>query len=141
MARKKDSINPEAITALRKDAMMAHLLDGLNDGTDIGHYARFDFASIARHFLTEDELVTLLDRDEDLNESEARRLVHDINTRNYSPPRRDKILSYQAKQEFAIIPNPDDPDCGNVYCDLTFPDAVYDHIAEYRHEKETAQGA
>ncbi|MBC8143304.1 MAG: hypothetical protein H7Y38_17905 [Armatimonadetes bacterium] len=119
--------------------MMEHLIDALNEGTDIGHYGRFVFASIARHFLSEDELISLLERGDD--GEEAKRLVHDINTRNYSPPRREKILSYQEKQDFLIIPNPDDPDSGNVYRDLTFPDAVYDHIAEYRHEKETANAA
>ena len=136
--KKTAEVNPEALEALRRDAMMAHLLDALDAGTDIGHYGRFVFAAIARHFLSEDELVTLLAHDRDFDEAGARRLVHDVNTRDYSPPRRDKILAYQAKQEFAIIPNTDDPDMGNVYRDLTFPDKVYDHISEYRHEKEVA---
>ena len=141
MARNKQNINPEALETLRQDAMMAHLLDALDAGTDIGHYGRFVFASVARHFLSEAELITLLERGDEPGESEAKRLVHDINTRNYSPPSREKILSYQAKQEFPIIPDADDPDAGNVYRDLTFPDAVYDHISEYRHEKEAAESA
>ena len=29
---------------------MAHLLDSLNDGKDIGHYGRLVFAMVARHF-------------------------------------------------------------------------------------------
>ncbi|MBC8136590.1 MAG: hypothetical protein H8F28_11940 [Fibrella sp.] len=121
--------------------MMAYLLDALNEGTDIGHYGRFVFATIARHFVSEDELISLLSRDEDFDEAEARRLVHDVNERDYSPPRREKILDYQSRQDFAIIPNPDDPDVGNVYRDLTFPDKVYDHISEYREEKEHAHAA
>lgn len=141
MARTKPNINPEAIEMLRRDTMMAHLLDALDAGTDIGHYGRFVFATIARHFLSEDELVVLLDRDEDFNETEARRLVHDVNERDYSPPRREKILEFQARQDFPIIPNSDDPDAGNVYRDLTFPEKVYDHISEYREEKEHANAA
>lgn len=141
MARTKPNVNAEAIDTLRRDVMMAHLLDALNDGTDIGHYGRFVFATIARHFLGEDELVSLLARDEDLDESEARRLVHDVNERDYSPPRREKILDFQSRQDFPIIPNTDDPDAGNVYRDLTFPDKVYNHISEYREEKEHANAA
>ncbi|MBC7809145.1 MAG: hypothetical protein H7145_23670, partial [Akkermansiaceae bacterium] len=83
----------------------------------------------------------LLARDEDLDESEARRLVHDVNERDYSPPRREKILDFQSRQDFPIIPNTDDPDAGNVYRDLTFPDKVYNHISEYREEKEHANAA
>ena len=139
MARTKKHENPEAIETLRRDAMMAHLLDALDAGTDIGHYGRFVFATIARHFLSEDELVSVLERDSDFDEVAARRLVHDVNQRDYSPPRREKILDFQSRQEFPIIPNPDDPDFGNVYRDLTFPDRVYNHISEYHHEKEHAQ--
>ena len=35
---------------LRKDSMMAHLLDSLDAGKDIGHYGRLVFAMEARHF-------------------------------------------------------------------------------------------
>lgn len=45
---------------LRDSPMMAHLLDALQAGTDIGHYGRLTFAMVARYFLPEDELVTLL---------------------------------------------------------------------------------
>ena len=45
---------------LRDSPMMAHLLDALQAGTDIGHFGRLTFAMIARYFLPEDELVTLL---------------------------------------------------------------------------------
>src|SRR5205823_10744542 len=33
---------------LRNDSMMAHLLDSLRDGKDIGHYGRLVFAMVAR---------------------------------------------------------------------------------------------
>jgi hypothetical protein len=39
--------------------MMAHLLDALEAGTDIGHYGRLTFAMVARHFMSEDMLVRL----------------------------------------------------------------------------------
>ena len=53
----------------------------------------------------------------------------------YSPPKRERILEWQAQQDFPIIPNADDPDAGNLYRELKFPDRVYDHITEYYEEK------
>src|SRR6185437_5400504 len=58
--------NPEA--DLRKSPMMAHLLDALNDGKDIGHYGRLTFVMVARHFMDEEDLVTLLSRQPDQSE-------------------------------------------------------------------------
>ena len=45
-----------AVDDLRANHMMAHLLDALDRGQDIGHYGRLVFAMIARHFLTREEL-------------------------------------------------------------------------------------
>ena len=42
--------------ALRNDSMMAHLLDSLGQGKDIGHYGRLVFAMVARHFMPHDEV-------------------------------------------------------------------------------------
>ena len=124
-----------ALEDLKKDVMMAHLLDALDHKKDIGHYGRLVFTMVARHFLTEDELVAELAKDKDFGEDGARALYTQVAEHNYNPPRRDKILQYQSEQEFPIIPNPDDPDAGNVYRDLNFPDEVYQHIEEYRHQK------
>ena len=44
-----------AVSELRKNDMMAHLLDSLEAGKDIGHYGRLVFAMVARHFLSEAE--------------------------------------------------------------------------------------
>jgi hypothetical protein len=44
-------------------------------------------------------------------------------------------VEWQAQQEFPILPNPEDPDCGNLYRNLKFPEAVYEHIGEYQEEK------
>ncbi len=127
-----------ALEDLKKDAMMAHLLDALDHKKDIGHYGRLVFVMVARHFLTEDEVISALAKDKDFSEAEARSLYTQVRDHNYNPPRRDKILEYQTQQEFPIIPNPDDPDAGNVYRDLNFPDDVYHHIEEYRQHKSAA---
>jgi hypothetical protein len=126
-----------AIEDLRCSEMMAHLLDALADGTDIGHYGRLTFAMVGRHFLDEDELVGWLTRDPDVSEEDARALYLQVQGRDYSPPKRERILEWQAQQDFPICPSPDDPTACNVYRDLQFPDEVYEHIQEfYTAERE-----
>ena len=124
--------------ALRKNEMMAHLLDSLDKGKDIGHYGRLVFAMVARHFMEPDVLAAQMGKDKDFSEGEARALIAQVQGKDYNPPRREKILEYQAQQDFPIIPNPDDPDAGNVYRDLQFPDHVYEHIADYYEHKNEA---
>lgn len=124
-----------AVEELRKNEMMAHLLDSLDAGKDIGHYGRLVFTMVGRHFLTEDQLVKQLSKDKDFSKEDALALVQQVQERDYNPPRREKILQWQKEQEFPITPNPEDPDSANVYRDLTFPDGVYEDIAEYHHEK------
>ena len=124
-----------AVEDLRQSPMMAHMLDALDNGEDIGHYGRLVFAMIGRHFVSNDELVELLTKDEDAGEQEIRALVQQVEEKDYSPPRRDKILQFQEQQDFAICPNPDDPDACNPYQELQFPDDVYESIQEYREEK------
>lgn len=126
------------IEEIRKDEMMRYLADALERGEDIGHYGRLVFAMVARHFGSGDELVALLTKDATVDEPAARALIEQVEAAGYNPPKRAKILDFQARQDFPIIPNADDPDCGNVYRDLTFPDAVYQHIAEYREAKAHA---
>ncbi len=120
---------------LRKDSMMAHLLDSLEAGEDIGHYGRLVFAMVARHFLPHEEVLTWMMKDEDVDEEKATLMLRQVEGRDYNPPRRDKILEYQAKQDFPIIPNIDDPDCGNLYRNLKFPDEIYNHIGHYQEAK------
>jgi hypothetical protein len=127
-----------SVTELRKSEMMAHLLDALNRGKDIGHYGRLVFTMVGRHFLEEGELIGYLAKDRDFSEDEARSLVHQVASRDYNPPRRERILEWQTQQDFAIIPNPDDPDAGNVYRDLTFPEGIYEDISEYHEQKAEA---
>jgi hypothetical protein len=133
--------------ALRENGMMRHLLDSLEAGEDIGHFGRLVFAMVARHFLDEAELKQLLLQDPACDEAQALSLIEQVKARDYSPPRREKVLQFQQQQDFPIIPNPEDPDAGNVYKDLRFPEHVYAHISEYReqkahvHEEEAAHSA
>ncbi len=123
------------LNELRSDRMMSRLLDDLQAGTDIGHYGRLVFAMIGRHFAGEDELVRALANDHDFSEDKARVMVREVVEAGYSPPKRDKIVDFQSRQDYAIIENLDDADLGNVYKDLRFPDEVYQHIEHYREQK------
>ena len=127
-----------AVEDLRQSPMMAHMLDALDEGQDIGHYGRLVFAMVGRHFVDNDELVGLLTKDDDASEEEIRALVQQVEEKDYSPPRREKVLEYQAQQDFPICPNPDDPDACNVYQELQFPDEVYESIQEYREQRQTS---
>ena len=122
------------VEELRKDSMMSHLLDSLEAGKDIGHYGRLVFAMVARHFMPEDEVVGYLTRDRDFSEEQAVLMMRQVESRDYNPPKRERILEWQGQQEFPILPNPEDPDCGNLYRNLKFPEAVYEHIGHYQEE-------
>lgn len=128
-----------SVDEIRKNGMMAHLLEALERDENIGHYGRLVFAIVARHFVEEGELVSLLARDPECSEEEARALVLQCRAHDYSPPRRERILEWQAHQRFPIIPNASDPDEGNVYRDLEFPKDVYHHITEYYEHKAEAE--
>lgn len=125
----------QAIEALRQDGMMEHLLNALHSGQDIGHYGRLVFAMVAHHFLSEDAMLDYLAKDPGITQEEAVALLRQVEGRDYNPPRRQRILEWQAQQEFPILPHPNDPDCGNVYRNLKFPQSVYEHIQEYQEEK------
>lgn len=125
-------------TNLRDSPMMAHLLDALEAGTDIGHYGRLTFAMIARHFMSEDEMVDLLRKQPDHNEDDMRALLHQVEGRDYNPPKRERILEWQSQQDFPICPTPDVPNSCNVYRELQFPDEVYEHINEFYAQREQA---
>ncbi len=126
-------------TELRDSKMMAHLLDALEAGTDIGHYGRLVFAMVARHFMDDEELVSLLANQPDHDEKDARSLVLQVKARDYNPPKRNRILEWQAQQDFAICPTPDDPSSCNVYSELQFPDHIYENIEEFYEEQAEAQ--
>ena len=139
MARtRKQTQSSSGREALRKNGMMAHLLDSLDEGQDIGHFGRLVFAMVARYFLDEEELRDTLLQDPAFDERQALALIEQVKARDYSPPRREKVLQFQSQQEFPICPNAEDPDACNVYKDLQFPESVYEHISEYREQKAHA---
>lgn len=130
------ALNGEA--ELRNDSMMAHLLDSLEAKKDIGHYGRLVFAMVSRHFLPHEEVLAWLTKDADFGEEKAEAMLRQVESKGYNPPKRERILEWQKEQEFPILPNEGDPDCGNLYRTLKFPNAVYDHIEEYQVQKEHA---
>jgi len=73
---------------LCRSPMMAHLVEALEAGTDVGHFGRLVFAIVARYFLDEAELVDLLARQPGQDETQARALVLQVKTHDYSPPSR-----------------------------------------------------
>jgi hypothetical protein len=92
------------VEVLRKNGMMAHLLDSLEAGQDIGHYGRLVFAMVARHFLGEDELLTYLQKNPDFSPEQARALYLQVQGKDYNPPRRERVLKWQRQQEFPLCP-------------------------------------
>ncbi len=130
---------PDAESQLRNDSMMAHLLDSLAEGKDIGHYGRLVFAMVARHFMPHDEVLAWLTKDPDFSDEQARLMLRQVEGRDYNPPRRDRIVEWQKQQDFSILPDADDPDCGNLYRNLKFPEAIYEHIGHYQEAKMEAE--
>jgi DNA primase large subunit len=116
---------------MKKNGMMEHLLQSLEEGKDIGHYGRLTVVMVGQAFLSEDELVELLTKDPDCDEEKARGLIEQVEARGYNPPKRERILEWMQKQEFPICPNPDDAQACNVYKDVEFPKQVYDKIHAY----------
>lgn len=124
---------------LRQSPTMARLLDALEAGEDVGHYGQFTFAAVAHHFMEEDAVIGLLAKQPEMDEEKARAVVLQIEERDYNPPRRERILEQQTHQKFQIIPNTDDPDSGNLYRELTFPDDTYENITEYHEDQSDAR--
>jgi hypothetical protein len=128
---------------LRSSPMMTHLLNALDEGTDIGHYGRLVFVMVARFFLDENELVRLVAKQPDQSEEDARALVAHVRQHHYNPPSRERMLEWQARQDFPLCPDTDDPQACNVYRELRFPEGIYDNIQEFWEERteERNEGA
>src|ERR687897_760140 len=94
------------VDELRRSPMMVHLMDALKQGEDIGHYGRLTFAMVAHHFVEPDELVRLLEQDKTMDTAQAKALVQQMETRAYSPPRRERILEWQSPQGSPTSPHP-----------------------------------
>ena len=61
-----------------------------------------------------------------------------MNTRNYNPPHRDRILEWMDRQEFPICPGAEDPRQCNVYRDLKFPREIYERIEQFYEQRDPA---
>jgi hypothetical protein len=66
-------------------------------------------------------------------------LIRQVESRDYNPPRPERIREWQSQQEFPICPNGEDPDACNVYRDLKFPDHIYQNIQQYQEKKVEAE--
>ena len=130
----RGSADEGGVEELRKDPMMATLLDALDAGQDVGHYGRLVFSMVARHFLPHDEVLAYLTKDEDFGEEQARLMLHQVEGKDYSPPRRERLIQWQGEQEFQFM-DPHDPDSGNLYRNLKFPQEIYEHIGHYQEAK------
>jgi hypothetical protein len=137
----RDNVAEAEEAELRRDSMMAHLMDSLDAGKDIGHYGRLVFAMVARHFLSGHEVIGWLTRDPDFSQEQATLMLRQVENRDYNPPKRERLIAWQAEQEFPILPNPEDPDCGNLYRNLKLPDSIYHHIEEYQEQKVASESA
>lgn len=126
------------IRDLKQSPTMAHLIDALDDGKDIGHYGRLTVAMVAQHFMDEDAVLKLLQKGKGADEDELRALAHQVAQRDYNPPRRERLLEWHGKQDFPLLANPADPDTGNLYRELDFPEDVYERIEEYQEQKAGA---
>ena len=111
--------------------MMAHLLDSLAKGKDIGHYGRLVFVMVSRFFLSPEEIVGELTKDKDCDEEKARLLVEQVQAKGYNPPKRERIVEWMGQQEFPICENSEDRDSCNVYKNLEFPPELYEKISSY----------
>ncbi|HYP08212.1 MAG TPA: hypothetical protein VER03_18405 [Bryobacteraceae bacterium] len=119
------------VEELRQEPMMAHLLDSLEKGKDIGHYGRLAFVMVARHFMEEEEILTHLQKDPKFSEEQGRSLLKQVEARDYNPPKRERILDWMQRQKFPICPDTEDPGQCNVYRNLEFPKEIYDRIAQF----------
>jgi hypothetical protein len=96
---------------------------------------------IAYRYLDRDELVTWLVKDKDCDETKAKALVQQVESRDYNPPSRARILEWQSHHDFPICPTPDDPDACNPYRELDMPPDVLDNIEDYREQQFEAEEA
>jgi hypothetical protein len=94
---------------------------------------------IARYFLNETELLEYLLKDPDTDECKARSLIAQVESRDYNPPKRERVLEWMSRQKFPICPDTADPDQCNVYKTLDFPKEIYDKIQDYYEGKAESQ--
>ena len=74
--------------------MMSHLLATLDAGHSIGHYGRLVVAMVGRHFLSEEDLISILEKDPAMSRNEADLLYRQVDSRDYNPPKRERAEFY-----------------------------------------------
>jgi hypothetical protein len=84
--------------------MMVHLMDALDQGTDVGHYGRLVFAMVASRFIPGDEVVGWLIKDRDFTAQQAEAMIRQVENRDYNPPRRERILHGKASKSSQSYP-------------------------------------
>jgi hypothetical protein len=120
------------VNDLQQSPMMKHLLEALDRKENIGHYGRLVFVMVGQYFLSEPEILELLTKDPDCDESKARSILKQVETHGYNPPKPDRILAWMNEQEFPICDTAaQNKDTCNVYKSLKFPPEVYERIASY----------
>ncbi len=126
-------------TDLRDSPTMSRLMDAMENGEDVGQYGRLTFVMVARHFLSDDEILKLLEKQPEMDEKEARAMLVQVKERGYNPPKRERLLQWQERQDFQICPDPEDPNGCNLYRELQFPDEIYENIEDFWEEKAEAE--
>jgi hypothetical protein len=124
----RDPLGREALAA---SPTVAHWLAALDARQDLGHFGRLAFTTVARHFLDDDDLAALLAGQPNYDIAKAHKLLAQVRQRGYSPPARPRLLEWQSRQSFPLLPNADDPTAGNLYRELTFPDSVFGQIEQF----------
>jgi hypothetical protein len=124
---------------LEDSPTMAHLLEAMKSGQDVGEYGALTVAIVARHFMEDNELVELLAQQPGYNQQAAQALLLQVKERDYNPPKRERILEWQSQQEFQICPDPHDPSACNLYRELRFPQEIYDRIGEFWLDRAEAE--
>ena len=89
---------------LRRNNMMAHLLDALEARKDIGHYGRLVFAMVARHFIPEAELIGLLQQNPGVNDHEARSLFLQVQGKDYPHPAASGFFNGRKNRASPSVP-------------------------------------
>ena len=103
--------------------------------------AALTFAMVAHHFVDKEQLAALLQKSGGIDEGQAKALVQQVQEREYNPPRRERILEWQAQQDFPICPDADDPNACNVYQELDLPETVFAQIQEFREQQFDAEAS
>lgn len=137
MATKQDQAKSRSTNGreqLMNSPTIKRLIDAAASGADIGHYGQLTLAIVGRYFMSDDDLIALLSESAGTDETKAAGLIHQVKQAGYNPPRRETLAQWSAEQDFDLI-DPEDPDSGNLYRELTFPDQVYEDIRHYHEDK------